>query len=43
MSYEEGNVEDGDSGGDIHPDGGTDRTGNQFVHWRADALVNSEK
>jgi len=43
MSYEEGNVEDGDSGGDIHPDGGTDRNGNQFVHWRADALVNSEK
>ena len=35
-------MEDGDSGGDIHPDSGTDRNGNQFVHWRADALVKSE-
>ena len=43
MSYEKGNVEDGDSGGDIHSDSGTDRNGNQFVHGRADALVKSEE
>ena len=42
MSYEEGDVEDDYSGGDIYPDSGTDRNGNQFVHWRADALVKSE-
>ena len=42
MRYEEGNLEDGDSGGDIHPDGGTDRYGNDIVHGRADALVKSE-
>ena len=41
--YEEGNMEDGDSGGDIHSDGGTDRNGNQFVRGRANALVKSEK
>ena len=31
-NYEEGNLEDGDSDGDIHLDGGSDRNGNQFVH-----------
>ena len=31
-NYEEGNLEDSDSDGDIHLDGGTDRNGNQFVH-----------
>ena len=31
--YEEGNMEDGDSGGDIHLDSGTDRYGNDIVHW----------
>ena len=25
-------MEDGDSGGDIHSDSGTDRTGNGFMH-----------
>ena len=30
--YEEGNMEDDYSGGDIHLDGGTDRTGNGFMH-----------
>ena len=36
-------MEDGDSGGDIHPDGGTDRNGHHIVHGRADALVKSEE
>ncbi len=31
-NYEEGNLEDSDSNGDIHSDSGTDRNGNQFVH-----------
>ena len=35
-AYEEGNMEDGDSGGDIHPDGGTDRNGYYIVHERDD-------
>ena len=43
MSYEEGNVEDCDSGGDIHSDSGTDRNGHDIVHGRADALVMSEE
>jgi hypothetical protein len=30
--YETRNLEDSDSDGDIHLDGGTDRNGNQFVH-----------
>ena len=29
---EEGDMEDGDSGGDIHSDGGSDRTGHNIVH-----------
>ena len=29
---EEGYLESSDSGGDIHSDGGTDRTGNYIVH-----------
>ena len=41
--YEERNLEDGDSGGDIHTDGGTDRNGHYIVHGRADALVKSEE
>ena len=38
-------MEDGDSGGDIHLDGGTDRTGHDIVHGRLrpDGLVKSEK
>lgn len=45
MSYEEGNLEDGDSGGDIHPDGGTDRYGNYELYGRLrpDGLVISDK
>ena len=35
-------MEDGDSGGDIHPDSGTDRNGHDIVHGRTDALVKSE-
>ena len=34
--YEKGYMEDGDSGGDIHLDGGTDRTGHYIVHGRDD-------
>ena len=43
-AYEKGNVEDGDSGGDIHTDGGTDRNGHYIVHGRLrpDSLVKSE-
>ena len=29
-------MEDGDSGGDIHTDGGIDRNGNYIVHGRDD-------
>ena len=38
-AYEEGNVEDRDSGHCEHSDGGTDRDGNNVVHEHVHALV----
>ena len=34
--YETRDLENSDSGGDIHSDGGTDRTGHDIVHGRDD-------
>ena len=44
-AYEEGNVEDNYSGGDIHSDSGSDRIGHGIVHGRLrpNGLVNSEE
>ena len=40
--YETRDLENSDSGGDIHTDSGTDRDGHDIVHGRADALVNND-
>ena len=40
---EEGDMEDGDSDGDIHSDGGTDRTGNNLVHGLRTVLILTQR
>ena len=37
--YETRDLEDSDSGGDIHSDGGTDRNGHDIVHGRDDVKM----
>ena len=37
--YETRDLEDSDSGVDIHSDGGTDRTGHDIVHGRDDVKM----
>ena len=43
-NYETRDLENSDSGGDIHSDGGTDRNGNHIVHGglRPDGIVKAE-